>query len=752
MQAEIIAVNAQPFARVKGFAFSYFQKDLALLGVQIAPPAVPDSTLFDALGAALARAHIVIVIGDYNPLTDTARRTVCHAVGLELERNEAVCERLKANYQRRGEPVSDGVYAQSEFPAGASIFGGVSGLTTGCAVTSGNQCLVILPGYPVDLGPMLTVDVFDFLARFAGSSFASREVALPTGDYPAVAEALRDNDADGEARISPYLLGGYVYLRALSTAPTVYKAVEQAAALQQSILEWLAPPRTLLLQQGNAVAVVRQIRKGFGSTPDRPSSAAPAGPAVSPTVSRAAAAAAVLTSPVGAPVPEPPDARADKTRGGRGKQQKQTAGPKKSEDDGGEKPKKSKGEVVRRVMIFVCLGVFLASAGYIGWYFLNSHNNKRLAEDMASLYGNDGSIPVGYPEGYLTKFAGLYAVNPDVRGWLEIEGTGVAYPVVQTSDNDYYLRRDFKGNSNDHGVLFLDYRSRIASPAEQSDNVLIYGHNMRDGQMFGELTNYDKLEYYQAHPVLTFDTVYREDQWKILSIFITNTLPEHGDIFWYNSFYEAADQAEFDHYVDSVLRRSLIVTGVDAQYGDKLLTLSTCVYQFSDARMVIVARRVRDGESPEVDVGKAYKNPDPLMPDVWYELYGGSYEGGSASEWQPSYQPTPDGDIPSSSTNSAPGGQSSGGSQGGEVWPPPSSSSSQSSAGGVLEPPSSSASSSESVPPPPPDSSSSAADSASGESGSPPSASDAVPSSSDTEPSLSGLDAAADSGGTESEL
>lgn len=188
--------------------------------------------------------------------------------------------------------------------------------------------------------------------------------------------------------------------------------------------------------------------------------------------------------------------------------------------------------------------------------------------------------------------------------------------------------------------------------------MVIYGHNMRDGQVFGELIKYKDLSYYQEHPVIRFDTVYAEGDWKVLAVFRAIPLSEHGEVFSYQSFSNAANEEEFNLYVQSVLRRSLFNLPVDVQYGDKLLTLSTCTYEFSEARFVVVARKVREGESIEVDTASASVNSNPLMPDVWYELYGGYYESdGNYVDWSPS-------GVASGNETGLPDGNGD--------WPPPS--------------------------------------------------------------------------------
>lgn len=284
---------------------------------------------------------------------------------------------------------------------------------------------------------------------------------------------------------------------------------------------------------------------------------------------------------------------------------------------------------IRKIILLLAVIVFVVSAVYIGSYFYESFHNKKLNEDLSSLMGT-GNIPDGYPEDYLAKFAALYEQNPDIAGWLKIDGTGVDYPVVQTDrDNgEYYLRRDFTEASNQHGVPFIDNRVDQKAP---STNTIIFGHNMKDGQMFGELTKYMDLEYYKEHPVISYDSVYREGKYKIISIFITNTMAEHGPVFDYHNFINATSDDNMAQFLNQMKLRTIINTGVDVDVNDTLLTLSTCTYEFKEARFVVVARRVREGEDAKVDVSKASVNPQPLYPDVWYQLYGGTKPAGAVN-------------------------------------------------------------------------------------------------------------------------
>ena len=287
----------------------------------------------------------------------------------------------------------------------------------------------------------------------------------------------------------------------------------------------------------------------------------------------------------------------------------------------------------RKIAMLVCAAVFVISSTFLVHQKYLAWDSEQQKSELESIYmesssGTQVSSPSqeesNYPAEYLYKFSSLYSINPDIKGWLSIDGTDFSYPVVQsekdTPESQYYLRRDFQGDYNDHGVPFLDYRADLKKP---SDNLIIYGHNMRDGTMFEELLHYKELDYYKAHPLIRFDSVYEEANYRVVAMFITNTLKSHGELFEYHNFINSPSDDAFDEFLYGIRIRSILNTGVDVQAGDKLLTLSTCSYEFKGARFVVVARKLRDGESlsDAEDVSAASKNENVLYPDIWYSLY-----------------------------------------------------------------------------------------------------------------------------------
>ena len=279
--------------------------------------------------------------------------------------------------------------------------------------------------------------------------------------------------------------------------------------------------------------------------------------------------------------------------------------------------------LIVKALLTVFVLVFAGSVSYLGYYYFKSAQNRSAYQTLRDVYDTPTLIaPAGYPSGYSKDFAALWELNPDTVGWISIDGTALDYPVVQTTDNTKYYRMNFEGEYSEHAVPFVDASDNLQKP---STNVIVYGHNIRaDGQMFNILKGYNDLSFYQEHPVIDFNSVYHDGQYKIISVFYTNTHAEHGKIFPYHEFIDAQDPQQTQDYIDSVLMRSIINTGVDVRSDDQLLTLSTCSYEFKDARFVVVARKVRKGESASVDTSAAVMNPNPLYPDVWYQLFGGT--------------------------------------------------------------------------------------------------------------------------------
>lgn len=210
-------------------------------------------------------------------------------------------------------------------------------------------------------------------------------------------------------------------------------------------------------------------------------------------------------------------------------------------------------------------------------------------------------------------FTALLARNPDVIGWICIDGTEVDLPVMQTDDNSYYLKHDLDGNYDDLGLPYLDYECDI----ETSRHLILYGHNMGVGntERFSSLQNYRDPAYYAEHPVIELDTLSGGQYYKIVAVYAITTRESDGDVFHFNQYVDFASDDEEQQYLDEVAKRAFYTTGDYAHADERLLTLCTCTYEMSDARLLVMARPLRAGETQEAD--EVTVNPDPLLPARW---------------------------------------------------------------------------------------------------------------------------------------
>ena len=185
------------------------------------------------------------------------------------------------------------------------------------------------------------------------------------------------------------------------------------------------------------------------------------------------------------------------------------------------------------------------------------------------------------------KYAAVYEQNNDFVGWLCIEDTNINYPVMQTPEEpNYYLKRAFDRSYSDYGVPYVQENCALGI----SDNIVIYGHNMSNGSMFADLCRYEKKSFWQEHPIIHFDTLSGYGEYEIVTVFKTVAYSQEG--FKYYHFVDAENEADFDTFLTQCRELELYDTGVDAEYGDKLITLSTCEYSRKDGRMVIVAKLI----------------------------------------------------------------------------------------------------------------------------------------------------------------
>ncbi|MCR5303912.1 MAG: class B sortase [Lachnospiraceae bacterium] len=193
----------------------------------------------------------------------------------------------------------------------------------------------------------------------------------------------------------------------------------------------------------------------------------------------------------------------------------------------------------------------------------------------------------------LDEFTNLYAQNRSIVGWLKIDGTNIDYPVMQGTDNNYYLDHDFYGKSDRNGCLFLDTACSI-NP--RSQNLIIYGHHMSSGKMFGSLENYKEASFCEQHPTFRFDSLYDKGLYQVMFVFNATVLAKEDVSFKYYQFTGATSAAEFDSNMAEMQKMELYDTGVRAAFGDRLVTLSTCDRSTAGGaygRFVVVGKQIK---------------------------------------------------------------------------------------------------------------------------------------------------------------
>jgi sortase B len=268
-------------------------------------------------------------------------------------------------------------------------------------------------------------------------------------------------------------------------------------------------------------------------------------------------------------------------------------------------------EHLNTALMIISAAVFLYSLSMIGYTLYSSFRNKNLMSEAQRLYyeqqqfnptftykpsfdsllrsivmneaaaaGQEDGI--SSPAGILPEYKPLLEITEDIVGWISIPNTVVNYPVVQADDNEYYLNRAYTGEKNKGGSIFMDFRNR----GDGTDrNTILYGHHMRDGSMFKALTRYQDEEFLKENSVFSFNTLYDKYSWKVFSVYVTGT-----DFNYIQTRFHSPD--EYQSFLDRIKAKSLFDIDVELTEEDKIITLSTCTYDYSDARLVIHAKLI----------------------------------------------------------------------------------------------------------------------------------------------------------------
>lgn len=241
-------------------------------------------------------------------------------------------------------------------------------------------------------------------------------------------------------------------------------------------------------------------------------------------------------------------------------------------------------------------------------------------------------------ESKVSKYQKYMDKNSDFVGYIEIEGTHISYPVVQTTDNAYYLTHNFEKQNEERGAIYMD---TSCNPDKLDFNTIIYGHNWLDTTMFSEIPKYSDIDFLKEHPIIKFDSAFEEREWKIFAVFITNADADEDNGYVFNYIYPHMNGDNFSGYMQEINKRSLYRTNIDVKETDKILTLSSCTREMdtsnyrADARIVVVARLVRDGEQSRDGIFTVTKNPDPKYPQLYCDILGKKNNYSSDDLWYP---------------------------------------------------------------------------------------------------------------------
>ncbi len=288
---------------------------------------------------------------------------------------------------------------------------------------------------------------------------------------------------------------------------------------------------------------------------------------------------------------------------------------------------------IRIPLMILFIAIAFVSVTVIGQYYIQDFEKQKQLDYLQGLVDKetpDSSstdptvsqpevVEKTYHDLYLEKYAELIKVNDDFAGWLTVGDLEV--PVVRGEDNDKYLTTDFYGNEDPYGTAFVDFRNDIDV---LGDNTVIYAHNYdRTQQMFYEVERYKNIDFVNSNPIITFESAEKVHNYVVVAYMVTNTLPESGEVFDYHNRIYFNTEKEWQAYMDDVNERNWYQSEVPVDYYDRLITLSTCGYEFEDERYVVIARELRPNESVEDfasgDMYTATENP--LMPEIWTKLY-----------------------------------------------------------------------------------------------------------------------------------
>lgn len=244
---------------------------------------------------------------------------------------------------------------------------------------------------------------------------------------------------------------------------------------------------------------------------------------------------------------------------------------------------------VLAIIFIICL-IFAIS--YLVIHFINANKNKELYDNLQENIMVDEAIEElsQVKSEFVEKVKELRQENEDVKGWINIADTNINYPLLQTTDNSYYLTHNYKKEKSSYGSIFINHKSNIK---DNNSNVIIYGHDMKDGQMFKELLKYEDKNFYDHESIIKIATEEGESQYEIIYVFKSRVFyQDEKNVFRFYNYYNFENENQYNEYINNCRKIQLYDTGKTATYGEQLITLITCEYSQENGRFVVVAKKI----------------------------------------------------------------------------------------------------------------------------------------------------------------
>ena len=284
-------------------------------------------------------------------------------------------------------------------------------------------------------------------------------------------------------------------------------------------------------------------------------------------------------------------------------------------------------QIFLKLLFLLSVAGVIVSSVVIGGYLTETQKQKNIIEESRQIwYSKEISSTVDTnDENYAVKQE-LLKENKDFIGWIRINNTKIDNPVYKTDNNDYYLTHNQCGEESRYGAIFA-HSENIIRKDKTDKNIVLFGHNMKDGMMFGDLKNLRNINFYKQNPTIEFTSLYRNTEtYKIYAVFVLNAVRQDDGGHMYDIYKNKfSSENNFNFWYEEALDRSFIKTMVDVNKEDEFLTLVTCCNDFKNARLVVMARKTRENEGTLVDTENATLNKNVKYPKAWYKKRGLSY-------------------------------------------------------------------------------------------------------------------------------